>query len=137
MHQCSQKDRNKAPAASWSQPPDSTSRPKKKLRNRHSTSGDVGRKGHAFLLPRLAAPPPKAVSPSCKVHSPSRPACQLDSLLSFQAGNLFHILANCVQVERIWWKKPQMCMWYVCVCRGGGGGAVHPPALAATLGTLH
>lgn len=84
--------------------------PKKKLGDRLSTSGDVGRKGHVLLLPWPAAPPSRAVPPSFRVHSPSRPACQLDSLLSFQAGTLFHILANCVQVERIWWKKPHVHM---------------------------
>lgn len=47
--------------------------------------------------------------------SPPQPACQLDSLLSFQAANLFHILANCIQVERIWGKKPHVRM-RVCVC---------------------
>lgn len=83
---------------------------KKKLGDRLSTSGDVGRKRHMLLLHWPAAPLSRAVPPSFRVHSPSRPACQLDSLLSFQAGTLFHILANCVQVERIWWKKPHVHM---------------------------
>lgn len=47
------------------------------------------------MLPFPAAapdsdPPQKLLSP-LTIH-----ACQQGSLLSFQAGNLFHILANCV-----------------------------------------
>ena len=119
-------DKSKAPEASCSQLPKSW--PKKKLGDRLSASGDVRWKEHVLLIPQLAAPPPKGCSSILQrpltieaCIFPPWPACQPDCLFSFQAGNLFHILANCVQVERIWWKKPHVhvhthaCV-YLCVC---------------------
>ena len=69
-----------------------------------------------------SSPPPKPAPPSYRVgHSPTWRASPLPSplparaLLSFQAGNLSHILANCIQVRRIWQKKCRVCVC-VCVC---------------------